>query len=122
MNAITKEINGKSYNFKFGLRFVAELDKLVSIKQEGIPFSVGSSIKLAQLKNANDLVVLSEVLKIANETESPKVSVKELNDWLEEGLSLEEIEDLIAEVVDVLSNSNATAGKMKALAAEQAKN
>ena len=121
MASLTKEINGKEYSFKFGLRFVAELDKLVSIKQEGIPFSVGSAIKLGQLKNAKDILALSEILKIANETESPKIGKSALDEWLEEGLSLDEIDELISEVVEVLERSNATASKMKALASAEQK-
>ena len=121
MASLTKEINGKEYTFKFGLRFVAELDKLVQIKQDGVPFSVGTSIKLAQVSKDNDLVALSQLLKIANETESPKLSVTSLNEWLEEDLSLDEIDELISDVVEVLSKSNATASKMKALTAAEQK-
>lgn len=116
MASLTKEINGKDYSFKFGLRFVAELDKLVQIKQDGIPFSVGTSIELAKLSKDKDLVSLSSILKIANETESPKLSVSVLNEWLEDTLTLDEIDELIDDVVEALSKSNATAGKMKALA------
>lgn len=121
MSKIIKEINGKEYTFKFGLRFVAELDKLVVTKQEGIPFSVGSAIKLGQLANAKDILALADVLKIANETESPRLSVNDLNEWLEDGLTVDEIDSLIDEVVEALSKSNATASKMKALAAAEQK-
>lgn len=44
MAQLTKEINGKEYKFKFSIRFVKELDKLVTVKQDGIPFGVGSAI------------------------------------------------------------------------------
>jgi hypothetical protein len=38
-------INGKQYEFKFGTKFVRELDKLFPIMQEGIAFGMGLSAK-----------------------------------------------------------------------------
>lgn len=121
MASLTKEINGKEYKFKLSIRFVKELDKLVTVKQDGIPFGVGSAIKLAQLKNANDITALLDILKVANDTESPKLSVTELSNWLDDELTLEDLDFLIAEVIEALETSNATASKMKALAAEAKK-
>lgn len=118
MNKLVKTINDKEYTFKFGLLFLKELDETIHQSANGVPFAVGAGIKLAQLSGDKDILALAEVLKIANKTESPRISVTDLNNWLEDGISVEELEELFDEVINVLNSSNTTALKMKALAAE----
>ena len=52
-------INSKDYTFKFGLRFVRELEKTVHKTENGVEFGVGTSIKMAQLILDRDLQPLA---------------------------------------------------------------
>lgn len=103
-------INDKDYNFKFGLRFVRELDKQITTKDEGIEFGVGTAFKLAQLVNAKDLAALSDILLVANQTETPRIKAVDLDTFIEEH---EDVEGLLNEVIAELETSNATASKVK---------
>ena len=103
-------INDKDYTFKFGLRFVRELDKQITTNNEGIEFGVGTAFKLAQLVNAKDLAALSDVLLVANQTETPRIKAVELDTFIEEH---EDVEGLLNEVIAELEASNATASKVK---------
>lgn len=103
-------INDKDYTFKFGLRFVRELDKQITTNNEGIEFGVGTAFKLAQLVNAKDLAALSDVLLVANQTETPRIKAVDLDTFIEEH---EDVEVLLNEVVAELETSNATASKVK---------
>lgn len=103
-------INDKDYTFKFGLRFVRELDKQITTNNEGIEFGVGTAFKLAQLVNAKDLAALSDVLLVANQTETPRIKAVDLDTFIEEH---EDVEGLLNEVIAELEASNATASKVK---------
>lgn len=103
-------INDKDYTFKFGLRFVRELDKQITTNNEGIEFGVGTAFKLAQLVNAKDLAALSDVLLVANQTETPRIKAVDLDTFIEEH---EDVEVLLKEVIAELEASNATASKVK---------
>ena len=103
-------INDKDYTFKFGLRFVRELDKQITTNNEGIEFGVGTAFKLAQLVNAKDLAALSDVLLVANQTETPRIKAVDLDTFIEEH---EDVEELLNEVIAELEASNATASKVK---------
>lgn len=103
-------INDKDYTFKFGLRFVRELDKQITTNENGIEFGVGTAIKLAQLVNAKDLASLSDVLLVANQTETPRIKAVDLDTFIEEH---EDVEGLLKEVIAELEASNATSSKVK---------
>ena len=103
-------INDKDYTFKFGLRFVRELDKQITTNENGIEFGVGTAIKLAQLVNAKDLAALSDVLLVANQTETPRIKAVDLDNFIEEH---EDVEGLLKEVIAELEASNATSSKVK---------
>ena len=103
-------INDKDYTFKFGLRFIRELDKQITTNNEGIEFGVGTAFKLAQLVNTKDLAALSDVLLVANQTETPRIKAVDLDTFIEEH---EDVEGLLNEVIAELEASNATASKVK---------
>lgn len=103
-------INDKDYMFKFGLRFVRELDKQITTNENGIEFGVGTAIKLAQLVNTNDLAVLSDILLVANQTETPRIKSVDLDEYIE---TVEDADGLVKEVIAELETSNATASKIK---------
>lgn len=103
-------INDKDYTFKFGLRFVRELDKTITKEENGVEFGVGTSVNMAQLMLDRDLTVLSDILLIANQTETPRVKAVDLDTFIEEH---EDVEGLLNEVIAELEASNATASKTK---------
>lgn len=103
-------INDKDYTFKFGLRFVRELDKTVHKTENGVEFGVGTSIKMAQLILDRDLTVLSDILVIANQTETPRIKAVDLDTFIEEH---DDVEGLLNDVIAELEASNATASKTK---------
>lgn len=103
-------INNKDYTFKFGLRFVRELDKTVHKTENGVEFGVGTSIKMAQLILDRDLTVLSDILVIANQTETPRIKAVDLDTFIEEH---DDVEELLNDVIAELETSNATASKTK---------
>lgn len=103
-------IKDKDYTFKFGLRFVRELDKTVHKTENGVEFGVGTSIKMAQLILDRDLTVLSDILVIANQTETPRIKAVDLDTFIEEH---DDAEGLLNDVIAELEASNATASKTK---------
>lgn len=103
-------INDKDYTFKFGLRFVRELDKQITTNENGIEFGVGTAVKLAQIVNAKDLAALSDILLVANQTETPRIKAVDLDEYIE---TVEDVDGLLNEVIAELEASNATASKVK---------
>lgn len=88
----TKEINGKIYDFKFGVGFIREIDKTKIIKDENKQDSkVGLNYAIAGLMDC-DFEKLIDCLLFGNKfSEGEKLTKKDLEDWLEsEGVDPEE--------------------------------
>ena len=98
------EINDQEYSFKFGIRFLREMDKKYTIQQNGIPFGASMQMIAAKLLTG-DITALMQVLTVASETEKPKVKESELECYIEE---LDDIEKFLDDVMEELKNSNAT--------------
>lgn len=97
-------INEKQYGFKFGVKFVRELDKTYPIMQEGIAFGMGLTAKIIpELKSAN-VNALATVLYLANRTEIPKLSQGDIDNYIDE---CEDVEQLFDDVLKELAESNA---------------
>lgn len=107
-------IGTKEYNFKFGVAFIAALDKAFTTTVEGVTFGVGLEQTLPQVVNMRNVTKLVEYLKFANETEKLKVSVKDIQDYID-GLSMDEYEALYDSVIAELEASTVVGSKMKAL-------
>ena len=106
---MTLTINGKEYNFKFGIGFVGEMDKRASITQNGAKFGLGLEILAAKLKTW-DVLELADALILANKTEDPKISRKELDEYIENPET--DIEQLFEDVIEGLKQSNVTRNKI----------
>lgn len=105
------EINKKVYDFKFGVKFSNELDKRLPAEREGMTvFGMSLMVNVIPALNLGSIGVLHNVLKIANETESPKVSENDLMDFLENHKDIEKVFDL---VIKELEQSNAGKLAMK---------
>ena len=95
------------YSFVFGFGFLKELNKQHTMASNGLTMRLGLENTLPNLIN-NDVETLIEVLKLANKTETPRVTEKDLIELIE---STEDIESLFTEVLGALKESNFTGMK-----------
>lgn len=106
------KINGKEYEFKFGIGFVNEMDKRASVQAEnGVKFGLGIEVLVAKLKTW-DVLALCDALIAANKTENPKISEKELETYIEDENT--DIDQLFESVIEGLKKSNVTRKKVQA--------
>lgn len=97
------------YSFVFGFGFLKELNKQHTMASNGLTMRLGLENTLPNLIN-NDVETLIEVLKLANKTETPRASEKDLIELIE---STDDIESLFAEVLGALKESNFTGMKTR---------
>ena len=88
-------INGKDYKFIFGFGFIQELNRRYSVTEQGMTVKMGLDNVLLNFFN-KDVETLIEILKVANLTESPKVSVNDLAGLVEE-MGSENLFDIVLE-------------------------
>lgn len=88
-------INGKDYKFIFGFGFIQELNRRYSVTEQGMTVKMGLDNVLLNFFN-KDVETLIEILKVANLTESPKVSVNDLAGLVEE-IGSEKLFDIVLE-------------------------
>ncbi|HEL1262771.1 TPA: tail assembly chaperone [Streptococcus equi subsp. zooepidemicus] len=98
------EIKGKTHNIKFGTRFVAEMDKNHIAEREGMKFGAGLQSTVPFLFERN-VVTLAEIIYTGTITESPRPSLNDIYDYIDEA---EDIEKLFDDVLDELRQSNAS--------------
>lgn len=96
-------INDKTYNAKFGVKFVRALDKAYPIEQQGLKFGMALSAKIPELY-AKNIASLADVIYYGTVTESPRPSLAEVETFVEE---CEDLEKLFDDVLQELSESNA---------------
>ena len=106
-------INDKTYKFTFGIAFLRELDKKAEVEKNGIKFGIGLDTAVPFLFE-NNPIKLEEILLAANKTETPKVTVSELDSYIE---NVDDIEALFDDVINELQESNVTKLKVKAVKA-----
>lgn len=108
-------IKGQVYQFNFGMGFLREINKKVGTPVDGLPDvkkNVGLRYKLAGLFDG-DLEDLTEILLAANKGMSPRLSVENLDYYIDN--ECEDVEALFAEVIDFLKNVNACKKTMNEL-------
>ena len=100
-------INGAVYQFKFGMGFMRELNKLVKKPVDGLNIeqNMGLQYYVAGVIDG-DLETLVEVLFTANKTEKPRVTKEALDAYIDDEDT--DIDKLFEDVLDFLKNSNAT--------------
>ena len=106
------------YSFVFGFGFLKELNKQHTMASNGLTMRLGLENTLPNLIN-NDAETLVEVLKLANRTETPRATEKDLVELIE---STEDIEALFAETLEALKESNFTGMKTRKFLDTVAKN
>lgn len=99
-------INGIDYKFIFGFGFIQELNRRYSVVEQGMTIKMGLDTALANFFN-KDVETLIEILKVANSTETPKISVNDLAGLVEEVGS----EKLFDKVLEELKKSEFTKSK-----------
>ncbi|CYU11973.1 hypothetical protein HO609_02340 [Streptococcus suis] len=98
------EIKGKTYQVKFGTKFVTEMDKRHTMKDERGEFGMGLETT-APFLLARKITTLAEYLYVGTVTEKPRPSFDAVCDYLDE---VEDIEAVFLEVEKELENSNAS--------------
>ena len=96
------KIKGKDYSFKFGTKFVRELDKVMPFVDGNMEFGMGLSAKVLPELRSYNVNTLSRVLEIANRTEDESITLDELDDYIDE---VKDIEKLFDNVLKRISKS-----------------
>ncbi|WP_311505323.1 tail assembly chaperone [uncultured Streptococcus sp.] len=96
-------IKDKTYNVKFGVKFVRSLDKAYPIEQQGLKFGMALSAKIPELY-AKNIASLADIIYHGTVTESPRPSLVDVETFVEEH---EDLEKLFDDVLQELSESNA---------------
>ncbi|CAK8054116.1 tail assembly chaperone [Eupransor demetentiae] len=115
--AFTLTINGTEHQFKFGMRFIRELDKTKEVDANGVKFGVGVEMGINRLVSMNDPEALEDILISANAAADEKLTVEEMDAYLEDDNT--NIDELTEKVIDALLNSKFTSKKVAA--AQQSK-
>jgi hypothetical protein len=108
-------INGKTYQFKFNMGFMREINKKIVAPVpdlKGVTKEMGLQYKVAGLIDG-DVEDLIEILHVANKGCDPRVTVAELDAYIDEECT--DIDALFAEVMDFLRSANATRKTVAAL-------
>lgn len=101
-------INEQIYGFNFGVGFLKEINKKVTMPDESIPKKmkeVGLKYYVAEMLDG-DVLALIEILKTANVGTEPRVTEKMLSDYIDDEST--DLDGLFEEVQDFLSKANAT--------------
>ena len=101
-------INGEVYQFNFGMGFLREINKRVSVPVDNIP-DVKRNIGLSYLisgvidRDPEDLV---SILEAANKSLTPRVTSQLLDNYIDDPET--DIDALFEQVIDFLKSANAT--------------
>jgi len=98
-------IGGQVFEFNFGMGFLREINKTVTVTQNGVKHDEGLQYKVAGLIDG-DTLDLVEVLFMANMGRNPRVTKAALEEYIDNECT--DIDALFAEVLDFLRESNAT--------------
>ncbi|MGC6767240.1 tail assembly chaperone [Enterococcus sp. LJL51] len=96
-------LNEKTAEFRFGYGFLKEINKRYSIERNGMQLKLGVGAVLSNLL-LSDVDTLFEVLLIANMTENPRITVKELEEYVE----VNGVQKLFEDVLEELKKSEFT--------------
>lgn len=101
------EMNGTMYAFNFGMGFLKAINSRATEKVPNSNYSVnvGAKYLMAQVMS-DDVEALCDVLMTANKGENPRLTMKELETYIEDEAT--DIEALFAQVVDFFGKANAT--------------
>ncbi len=99
-------INGQVYQFNFGIGFVREINKKKQAKAEnGSIQDVGLNYYIGTLYDENP-IALVDILDLANKTEKPRISRKELDAFIDNRDT--DLSQVCRDILDFFDESNAT--------------
>lgn len=101
-------INGKVYEFNFGMGFMREINKKIGVPVDGLPDvkkNMGLQYTVAGIMDG-DLEALVDALDVANKGRVPRVTREILDSYIDEPET--DIDKLFEEVLDFLKHANAT--------------
>ncbi len=100
-------INDIVYSFNFGMGFMREINKKESIPVDGFQTkkNIGLQYFVAGILDG-DIEALVEVLDTANKGQTPRVTKKEIDAYIDDENT--DIDKLFTDVIDFLKHSNAT--------------
>ena len=108
-------INGKVYQFNFGIGFARELDKSIQADMEGVKGvkqNIGLTFYIASIIDHNPVALL-EVLNVANKGQSPRITMSELEAFIDSEEC--DIEKICEDVEGFFERGNATKGTITKL-------
>lgn len=101
-------IKDVAYPLNFGMGFVRKLDKSVNIPVDGLPGvkkDIGLTYAIMSLMD-NDIVMLANVIDIANEGQSPRLTKSAIDAYLEDENT--NIEELFDKILGFFKSANCT--------------
>ncbi len=99
-------INGQVYQFNFGIGFVREINKKKQAKAEnGSIQDVGLNYYIGTLYDENP-IALVDILDLANKTEKPRISRKELDAFIDDRDT--DLSQVCRDILDFFDENNAT--------------
>ena len=108
-NMMELTINGVVYQFKFGMGFLREANKMTKIPVQGMPGTtkeVGARYLIARVVIDQEPDALVDLLDLANKGETPRVTRALLDSYIDSEEA--DIDVLMEETKDFLSKANAT--------------
>lgn len=101
-------INGKVYEFNFGMRFLREVNKKATVQVDGVKGAeknVGLRMAVAGIVDG-DMETLVDVLDLANKGQESRITREVLDNYIDD--SDTDIDKLFEDVMDFLKKTNAT--------------
>lgn len=98
-------INGNTYQFKLGIKFMRDVNKRAERKIDGLDITekIGMSLMIASLIDG-DIDELFYALRFANEGFTPRLEPSEFDKWIEDDST--DIDAVFKEVLGFFEKSN----------------
>ena len=112
-------INGTVYQFKFGMGFLREANKLTVVPVQGMPGTtkeIGARYLIASVVVDQEPNALVDLLDLANKGENPRVTKAMLDSYIDS--EEVDIDELMEKTKDFLSKANATKKAVKEILKE----
>lgn len=101
-------INGQVYQFNFGMGFMREMNKKVSMPVDGVKDvkkNIGLRYAVAGIMDG-DVEALEDLLLVANKGQNPRATTEILDEYIDD--SDTDIDQLFEDTMGFLKNANAT--------------
>ena len=108
-------INGKTYEFNFGMGYLRQVDPLHTKSEAGITQNIGLVVEMAKIMEG-DIVALFDTLRMANRGFNPRLEQADFDAWIEDDNT--DIDEVFKTVEGFFENSNCCRIMYKKLIAE----